>query len=247
MEVVMSFAQSREFIFKTAPLIIVAVIGVQAHGIAAPVEYVKVCSLYGSGFFNIPGTDTCVRLSVGAQVGFGEVNTTFNVNPPFDVRGSGVAYGVNGMALFGVTNTSLSVGPRIGVFGGNMGGSSFYPGSGGTYSVDTRGAFAADLVAQYRPASWGGASFRAFAGIADTRSQTEFNVVRSFVAGSDTSDKAGFTGGVGFNVPIPNFYNGLSVTGEARYINAKPSFYVPGLVGTNRDFGIVTVGFEHSF
>ena len=25
---------------------------------AAPVEYVKVCSLYGAGFFYIPGTDT---------------------------------------------------------------------------------------------------------------------------------------------------------------------------------------------
>lgn len=26
---------------------------------AAPVEYVKVCSLYGAGYFYIPGTDTC--------------------------------------------------------------------------------------------------------------------------------------------------------------------------------------------
>ena len=28
-------------------------------GDAAPVEYVRVCSLYGAGFFYIPGTDTC--------------------------------------------------------------------------------------------------------------------------------------------------------------------------------------------
>ena len=27
---------------------------------AAPVEYVRICSLYGAGFFYIPGTDTCV-------------------------------------------------------------------------------------------------------------------------------------------------------------------------------------------
>jgi hypothetical protein len=26
---------------------------------AAPIEYVRVCSLYGAGFFYIPGTDTC--------------------------------------------------------------------------------------------------------------------------------------------------------------------------------------------
>lgn len=30
-------------------------------GQAAPVEYVKICSLYGAGFFYIPGTDTCVN------------------------------------------------------------------------------------------------------------------------------------------------------------------------------------------
>ena len=29
---------------------------------AAPVEYVKVCSVYGEGFFYIPGTDTCIKL-----------------------------------------------------------------------------------------------------------------------------------------------------------------------------------------
>src|SRR5271170_5394290 len=29
---------------------------------AKPVEYVKVCSLYGAGFFYIPGTDKCIKL-----------------------------------------------------------------------------------------------------------------------------------------------------------------------------------------
>ena len=29
---------------------------------AAPVEYVKVCSFYGAGFFYIPGTDTCLKI-----------------------------------------------------------------------------------------------------------------------------------------------------------------------------------------
>jgi hypothetical protein len=28
---------------------------------AAPVEYVKICSLYGAGFFYMPGTDTCLQ------------------------------------------------------------------------------------------------------------------------------------------------------------------------------------------
>ena len=29
---------------------------------AKAVEYVKVCSLYGAGFWYIPGTDTCIKL-----------------------------------------------------------------------------------------------------------------------------------------------------------------------------------------
>ena len=31
---------------------------------AKPVEYVRVCSLYGAGFFYIPGTDTCTRMAL---------------------------------------------------------------------------------------------------------------------------------------------------------------------------------------
>jgi hypothetical protein len=33
------------------------------HAAAKPVEYVKVCSLYGAGFYYIPGTDTCIKIS----------------------------------------------------------------------------------------------------------------------------------------------------------------------------------------
>ena len=40
---------------------------------AKAVEYVRICSLYGAGFFYIPGTDTCIKLG-----GFLRVDTTFN-------------------------------------------------------------------------------------------------------------------------------------------------------------------------
>jgi len=44
-----------------------AVAGAQAADLpvmkAAPVEYVRVCSAYGAGFFYIPGTDTCLRIA----------------------------------------------------------------------------------------------------------------------------------------------------------------------------------------
>src|SRR5262249_37629929 len=42
-----------------------AVAGAQAADLpvkAKPVEYVKICSLYGEGFFYIPGTDTCIKI-----------------------------------------------------------------------------------------------------------------------------------------------------------------------------------------
>ena len=29
---------------------------------AQPVQYVKVCSLYGAGFYYMPGTDTCLKI-----------------------------------------------------------------------------------------------------------------------------------------------------------------------------------------
>src|SRR5215216_1702822 len=44
---------------------LVAVAGAQAADLpvkAKAVEYVKVCSLYGAGFYYIPGTDTCIKI-----------------------------------------------------------------------------------------------------------------------------------------------------------------------------------------
>src|SRR6267378_3723802 len=40
---------------------------------AKAVEYVRICSLYGAGFFYIPGTDTCLKLG-----GYLRVDSTFN-------------------------------------------------------------------------------------------------------------------------------------------------------------------------
>ncbi|MDI4234135.1 porin [Bradyrhizobium sp. Arg237L] len=50
--------------------------GVQAADLpvkAKAVEYVKVCSLYGAGFFYIPGTETCIKMG-----GYLRVDTTVN-------------------------------------------------------------------------------------------------------------------------------------------------------------------------
>jgi len=44
---------------------LVAMSGAQAADLpvkAKAVEYVKICSLYGAGFYYIPGTDTCIKI-----------------------------------------------------------------------------------------------------------------------------------------------------------------------------------------
>src|ERR1700710_2926582 len=55
---------------------LVAMSGAQAADLpvkAKAVEYVRICSLYGAGFYFIPGTDTCIKLG-----GYLRVDTTFN-------------------------------------------------------------------------------------------------------------------------------------------------------------------------
>src|SRR5437879_3002935 len=55
---------------------LLAMSGAQAADLpvkAKPVEYVRICSLYGAGFFYIPGTDTCLKLGGNLRV-----DTTFN-------------------------------------------------------------------------------------------------------------------------------------------------------------------------
>src|SRR3979411_3525824 len=49
---------------------------------AKPVEYVRVCSLYGAGFWYVPGTDTCLK--VGSYV---------RVQTEFDANGGGIPMG----------------------------------------------------------------------------------------------------------------------------------------------------------
>ena len=55
---------------------LVAMSGAQAADLqvkAKAVEYVRICPVYGVGFFYIPGTDTCIKLG-----GYLRVDTTFN-------------------------------------------------------------------------------------------------------------------------------------------------------------------------
>jgi hypothetical protein len=70
-----------------------AVAGAQAADLpskkAAPVEYVRICSQFGAGFFYIPGSDTCMRVSgrVRADYVYGEPFTRGQNALTFRARG----------------------------------------------------------------------------------------------------------------------------------------------------------------
>src|SRR5664280_2520978 len=61
---------------------LIAMSGAQAADLpvkAKAVEYVRICSLYGAGFYYIPGTDTCIKLG-----GYLRVDTSFNASGAYD-------------------------------------------------------------------------------------------------------------------------------------------------------------------
>src|SRR5262245_63003533 len=51
-----------------------------------PVQYVKVCSLYGDGFYYIPGTDTCLKIG-----GYMRVQAEYNMGTGGGAIGNGSA------------------------------------------------------------------------------------------------------------------------------------------------------------
>lgn len=56
-----------------------------------PVDYVRVCDAFGTGYFYIPGTETCIRIS-------GLVRTEFSTNFLDDELGSGMSWDSNSAA-----------------------------------------------------------------------------------------------------------------------------------------------------
>jgi hypothetical protein len=118
---------------------LVAVAGAQAADLpvkAKPVQYVKICSLYGAGFYYIPGTDTCIKVG-------GFMRAEINVN-------AGGSYGV----------PTPSGGSVSGLY------------------LNDRNAFQQD---------W---RTRGLISL-DTRSQTEYGTLRSYLNISSTDDNSG--------------------------------------------------------
>src|SRR5229473_2165432 len=77
---------------------LIAMSGAQAADLplkAKAVEYVRICSLYGAGFFYIPGTDTCIKLG-----GYLRVETAFNTTAVYGGAYSGQAGAQNRLSNF---------------------------------------------------------------------------------------------------------------------------------------------------
>src|SRR5437899_6912787 len=83
--------------------------GVQAADIPAnlavkarPVEYVRACTLYGAGFWYVPGTDTCIKIGAFVKLQVGE---NLNQGGPF-IRGAASNGGGDGSGRNNRVNTS---------------------------------------------------------------------------------------------------------------------------------------------
>src|SRR5712671_7268970 len=70
---------------------LMAVSGAQAADMpvkAKPVLYVKICSLYGDGFYYIPGTDTCLKMGGYVRAQFYYNYGASNTPGPFSAPNS---------------------------------------------------------------------------------------------------------------------------------------------------------------
>ena len=105
---------------------VVAMAGAQAADLpvkAKPVEYVKICSLYGAGFYYVPGTDMCLKIGgwVRAEYvwgqngnfawgwGNGNVNNRATNNSDFRARGYITADARN-QTEYGTVRSYIAVG-----------------------------------------------------------------------------------------------------------------------------------------
>jgi hypothetical protein len=123
---------------------LVAIAGAQAADLpvkAKPVQYVKICSLYGVGFYYIPGTDMCIKIGgwVRAEYAYGDngnmtwgpfngnVNSRATSNSTFRARGYITAdarnqseYGtVRGYIAVGISTSDVGLNTAANQFSAN--------------------------------------------------------------------------------------------------------------------------------
>lgn len=78
---------------------------------AAPIEYVRVCDAYGSGFFYIPGTETCLRVGGSVVAEWRAYSTSYRMSR--NILGLGASAAPRAIAGFG---TSFAAMPGFGAY-----------------------------------------------------------------------------------------------------------------------------------
>ncbi|WP_369726263.1 porin [Bradyrhizobium sp. LLZ17] len=84
---------------------------------AKAIEYVKICSFYGAGFYYIPGTDTCIKVS-----GYLRAQTEFAGNVIGDTANNGVAGAHNRLSNYYTSRArqALNIDTRTGTEYGSV-------------------------------------------------------------------------------------------------------------------------------
>ena len=88
---------------------LIAVSGAQAADLpvkAKAVEYVRICSLYGAGFYYMPGTDTCIKFG-----GYLRADTLFGTDNDYGFAGgsTGASNRLSNLSRPALVRTSRSI------------------------------------------------------------------------------------------------------------------------------------------
>src|SRR6476620_5619203 len=89
---------------------------------AAPVEYVRICSAHGAGFFYVPGTDSCLRISGRLRADYRYVEPFTRAEDSIGTRARGrVNFDHRTMTDYGLLRTYIryEIDRNSGVFNGN--------------------------------------------------------------------------------------------------------------------------------
>jgi hypothetical protein len=111
-----------------------AVAGAQAADLpvkkAAAVEYVRVCSTYGAGFFYIPGTETCLRVGGRVRAEYQYLEPQFREDASIGFRARGrVALDARTATAYGLLRTyiRMEMDRNTGVYNSQAGGAATSP------------------------------------------------------------------------------------------------------------------------
>ncbi len=253
---------SKRGLAHIATMLSVAIAGLTTGARAAPVTVswdAPFCSTTSSGQLLRGHTQTlhCLHPFVDVTVGGGMSKTNYDVAPSFDVNGSGFIFGISGGVLVDIPGTIFSVGPRIGWQGGNMSGSIANPPASPSFLYDVKrtSTFYQEMLLQV-PINLGNPTQQpnmfpfvaASAGIAEVKLQ--FNGTSGAFQVTDSPTSLGFTGTLGFGIPIyQSLPDGtLAVFTEARFIKTD-SFDVtlPGKFKSNYQSTSVSAGFRYQW